>query len=147
TSAAARTYESGGFFDLALDLYWKHGQHLAAGNLLRRMGELERAQGEYRLAAKKMISTGRGYDDAGEMLLTDAQWPELALEYFETGWKERPDPSCVSCAVRLVQLYTRQEVPRKVEKLLGEGEEYFNLRGADKEAALFFTEIAKAADT
>jgi tetratricopeptide (TPR) repeat protein len=143
--AAARAYAAGGLFDEALKLYWKHGQHEMAGDLLRQMGDLDRAQVEYRRAAEKMVAQGRGYDEAGEMLLTRARCPELALDYFKTGWQKRPYHGCVTCAVRLAELYAQEESPGKIEWLLAEAEPYFREQGSDSEAALFFNEVARAA--
>jgi tetratricopeptide (TPR) repeat protein len=142
--AAAREYEAGGDIDRALRLYRQVGAHDLAGDLLRKAGEEELAVAEYVLAAAK-IAWNDGQYKAGEFLLNRARRPDLALEYYQEGWKRRPNGSPVPCAVRLTQIHTQQEAVGRVLELVGEAEQYLRPEGNDAPAAEFFNEVARLA--
>jgi len=146
TQAAAREFELAGEIDRALDLYQKGGEHALAGDLLRRAGEDELALDEYRLAAHKLTAAGHGHYQAGELMLTHAQRPDLAQEYYQAGWEgRRRADSPMPCAVRLAQLLGRQQAMEKLLGLVTEAETFLADQGSDNEAAEFFNEIAHLA--
>ena len=59
-AAAALAFEAAGEFDRAIGLYRTLGDHVAAGDLLRRIGEEDAALEEYRLAARLLVLTEGG---------------------------------------------------------------------------------------
>ncbi len=146
--AAAREYEAAGDFDRALKLYRQCGEHALAGDLLRRAGEEELAVAEYQLAAAKLVSDNPagGLHQAGELLLTRARRPDLAIPYFEKGWQQRPRGTPLPCAVRLVQLHTQNEEVEKLRVVVTEAQEYLEPPGNDGPASEFFNEVARLAD-
>ncbi len=144
--AAAREYEAAGDVDRALRLYRQRGEHVLAGDLLRRAGEEEQAVAEYQLAAALLAKTDQGQYQAGELLLSRAGRPDLALPYYQEGWKRRPGGSPVPCALRLAQLHTQREEPDRLLDLLGETEVYLRPPGNDAPAGEFFNEVARLAD-
>jgi tetratricopeptide (TPR) repeat protein len=145
TLAAAREYEAAGEVDRALQLYRQRGEHELAGDLLRRAGEEEAAVAEYRLAADRLVATGRGHFQAGEMLLNRARRPDLAREYFQAGWEQRPDGAAVPCAIRLARLHARDGAPDQLLALAAEAEQFFGPAGNDGPAAEFYKELARLA--
>ena len=145
THAAAREFEAAGELDRALALYRKSGEHALAGDLLRHAGEEELAIAEYRLAAAKLAQSGQAFYEAGELLLTRAGRPDLAQEYYQTGWKRRPIGSPVPCALRLAEHHCQQAERDKLLALVTEAEAYFAQEAVDSEVAYFFNEIAQLA--
>jgi tetratricopeptide (TPR) repeat protein len=99
--AAAREWEAAGEIDRALRLYVKIGDHALAGDLLRRAGEEDRAVVEYQLAAAQLVESGPRYYEAGQLLENRALRPDLALAYYDRGWRARPTGSPLPCALRL----------------------------------------------
>jgi hypothetical protein len=146
SQAAAQEFEAAGEIDRALKLYRQLGKHALAGDLLRRAGEEELAVAEYRLAAARLVESGQGHYQAGELLLVRARRPDLAREYYETGWQARPAGSPVPCAIRLAQLHAQRESAPDLLTLLGEGEDFLAPPGNDTPAAEFFNEIARLAN-
>jgi tetratricopeptide (TPR) repeat protein len=144
--AAARAYEAGGMIDEALEIYRTRGDHELAGDLLCRAGEEDQAVQEYKLAAEKVVSSGQGYYKAGELMLTKARRPDLAVPYYREGWKIRPAQGPVACAIRLAQLHAQSRSHEELLGLIGEAGEYFRPAGRDTEAAEFFNEIARLAE-
>src|SRR5207302_731025 len=143
--AAARAYEAAGDVDRALRYYRKCGEHALAGDLLKRVGEDDLAAVEYQLAAARLVETGAGHYQAGEQLLQRAGCPDLALPYYEEGWKRRPGGSPVPCALRLAQLHTQQEQVERLLALVAEAEKYLGPEGNDAPAGEFFNEVARLA--
>jgi hypothetical protein len=143
--AAAREFEAAGEMEQALALYRKAGLHTLAGDLLRRAGEQELAVGEYRLAASQLAQSAARFYQAGELLLTRAERPDLAREYYVMGWQQRPSSSDLGCAIRLAQLQCQEAKPDDLLALLTEVEAYLAKCTNDAEAARFFNEIAQLA--
>jgi hypothetical protein len=143
--AAAREFDAAGEIDRALALYRKHGDHAAAGDLLRRAGEDERALEEYRLAALKLAGNGQDYE-AGELLLARAQRPDLAAVFYQGGWDHRPYGAPISCAIRLAQHHGQAEARPELVALVTEVEGYLGTQGSDTEVSEFFSEVARLAN-
>jgi tetratricopeptide (TPR) repeat protein len=144
--AAAGQYTKAGRIDKALAIYRQRGEHELAGDLLRQAGEEEQAIEEYRLAAQQLVAQGDGYLKAGEMLLNRAKLPDLALEYFQAGWRRQQSPNAVRCAIRLAQLYTDREQVDALLQLVGEAERHLRPAGNDAPASDFFNEVAQLGD-
>jgi tetratricopeptide (TPR) repeat protein len=150
TLAAAQAFEAAGEIDRALQLYRGRGDHILAGDLLRRAGEEEAALAEYQLAAQKLVESHQDYHSAGELLLTRAGRLDLALPYFRAGWDRRSGatlmPGVVPCAMRLAHLFADEESPTQFMKLVAEAEEFFGFPGRDTEAGQFFNHIARLSE-
>jgi len=143
--AAAREFEAAGDIDRALDLYRQRGDHIRAGDLLRRAGEDDLALVEYLRAADELVRT-QGMCQAGELLLTKAERPDLAREYFEAGWRRRPEGSPVPCATRLAQMHAEDGDGAALLALSDEADGYFAPLGNDSLAAGFYNHLAQLAE-
>jgi hypothetical protein len=144
--AAAREFEAAGEIDRALELYRQRGEHELAGDLLRRVGEEDRAIAEYQLAAAKLLAAGQGPYRAAEMLLSRARRPDLALPLYRAGWAERPAANCTACALRLAQSFAREGAVEPLLQLVTEGEQFLGGPGNEGPAAEFFNEVARVAN-
>ncbi|HEV3449124.1 MAG TPA: hypothetical protein VG099_31095 [Gemmataceae bacterium] len=145
TLAAAREYEAAGAFDEALSLYRRRGEHVEAAELLRRMGEEDLASAEFQVAATKLAQSGHGDFQAGELLSTRAQRPDLALPYYLAGWRRRLQENSVLCAIRLIEFYADRGETEKVLEVMREGEAFLLPPGNDSAAADFFHELSLVA--
>jgi hypothetical protein len=122
---AACAFESAGEFDLALSLYRGLYDHVAAGDLLRRIGEEDEAVAEYVLAADRLAQDPGGLLAAGELLLDKAGRSELARPRFADGWARRPGLNAVSCALRLATLDTAAGDTPALTRLADEADDLF----------------------
>ncbi len=143
--AAAREWEAAGEIDRALALYLKRGEHALAGDLLRRAGEEERAVAEYSRAAAKLAESGQHYYEAGQLLETRGQRPDLALPYYRRGWEARPHDNAVACALRLASHHAAAGEGPPLVALTGEADELLTAWDIDS-AALFYNALARHAD-
>ena len=141
---AAKEWEAAGEIERALHLYRTMGDHGEAGDLLRRIGEEDRAVQEYQIAAAKLLEAGPKHYEAGELLRVRGQRPDLALEYYDQGWQQRPDGNALSCLTRLVQHHAEASEAEPFLAVLTEAEAFLVERDAES-AATFFTEIARLA--
>ena len=141
--AAAREYELAGEMDQALALYRHKQNHVAAGDLLRRMDQEELAIAEYRQAADLLVQSGHGHHQAGTLMLLKAQRPDLAMAYFKAGWDFRPMSSASECAWRLAQLFADASDKSSLLALVGEAEDFYQRTGQEAAAGEFFNEIAR----
>jgi tetratricopeptide (TPR) repeat protein len=141
--AAAREWEAAGEIDRALLLHRRNSDHIGAADLLRRVGEEELALAEYQLAAQKCAETN-GYYEAGMILVSRALRPDLALPYFEAGWKARPQGRFVACAVRLAEHHNERDTPPLI-RLLDEADPAL-ADWTPEGAATFYNRIAQLAD-
>lgn len=146
TQAAARAFEAAGELDRALALYRERGDHVEAGDLLRRMGDEEAALAEYRAAADQLARGRSQYLAAGELVLSKVGRIDLALAYFQAGWDERPRAGAVACALRMARLHAEREAAGDLLTLLAEGEQHYAGAGDAKEAGQFFNALAEVAD-
>jgi hypothetical protein len=144
--AAARSFEAAGEIDQALALYRQRQHHVHAADLLRRIGEEEAALMEYRLAAEKLVLSTQGYLAAGELMLTKAQRPDLALEYFKLGWASRRGANATACGLHIAELYADTGRGDQLLVLMSEAEECLAPWGNDVEASRFFNTVARLAD-
>jgi tetratricopeptide (TPR) repeat protein len=145
-ACAAREWDAAGEHDRAVALYRQLGDHIKAGDILRKIGEEDRAVAEYQIAAARILEQGGGHYDAGELLRVRGQRADLALSYFEQGWEQRPGSGALSCATRLVQHHAEAGTTDAFSKVLSEAETF--LTQSDVEStATFFNEIARLART
>lgn len=142
---AAREFEAAGEFDRALELYARRGDHLAAGDLLRRIGETDRAVAAYIKAAELEAARGR-HAAAARLLLTRARRPDLAEPFLVAGWERRPGAEAVGCLHELQELYVQQRDRARFLRLLGQAEEYFAAPGEDHAVGKFASGLAVLAD-
>jgi tetratricopeptide (TPR) repeat protein len=143
--AAARAYEAAGDFDKALQLYRQMGDHVAAGDLLRRIGEDDAALAEYGSAARKLAEKS-DWLGAGELLFDKAGRPDLAETYWQDGWARRPVQNAVPCGLRLAKLFQAQGAPVRLLDLVRESRSCFDPPGNDTAALDFYENIAKLSD-
>jgi tetratricopeptide (TPR) repeat protein len=144
--AAARAFEAAGEVDRALQLYRQRGDHVLAGDLLRRLGEEDQAVLEYQRAAVKLAAARGGDLAAGELLLKRANRPDLAVPYFQAGWGKRPEGSALACGLHLARLYAAETPPDRLRGLLAEAGDFFGAPGQDGAAGQFCNEIARLAE-
>lgn len=143
--AAARAFEAGGELDRALQLFREVGDHEAAGDLLRRLGEEEAALAEYQRAAEHLGRTSGGYLAAGDMLLNKAGCAELAEAFFRRGWDLRPQDNALMCGLRLANLHAERGDTTGLFALVDEADEFLEPAGHDREAGIFYNDLAKLA--
>lgn len=143
--SAAREYEAAGEFDKALELHRQRGDHLRAAELLRRIGEEDKAIAEYQLAARQLIHSGQGYYQAGELMLNKAGRTDLALSFYEDGWAARPVGSYLLCAQRVAELHLQEGGTGRIDLLMDEAEDFFAPAGNAEPAAGFFNHMARLA--
>jgi tetratricopeptide (TPR) repeat protein len=144
--AAAREYEASGNFDVALDLYRQTGQHGEAGDLLRRIGEEPQAIAEYQQGAEKLTRPPGSYLQAGDFLLNRAQLPELALNYFESGWRKRPETNALPCALRMLGIYAQQKSAKPLLDLIAQADDHLRQTIPSDPAVEFYNEVARLAE-
>jgi tetratricopeptide (TPR) repeat protein len=144
--AAARAFEAAGEVDRALQLYRQRGDHVLAGDLLRRLGDEDLAVVEYQRAAAKLAEARSGDLAAGELLVRRAGRPDLAVPYFQAGWDKRPDGSALPCGLHLARLYAAETPPARLRGLLAEADDFLGAPGQDGAAGQFCNEIARLAE-
>jgi tetratricopeptide (TPR) repeat protein len=144
--AAAREFEAAGELDEALRLYRQRREHVGAGDLLRRLGEDDLAVAEYKRAADLLVANGQGHCQAGELILTKAERPDLAAEYFTAGWGARPAGSAVPCARHLAKLHAQNADNASLLRLTEEAQDYFQAPGNEVLAGEFCNEVARLAE-
>ncbi|WZO96104.1 tetratricopeptide repeat protein [Isosphaeraceae bacterium EP7] len=143
---AALAFAAAGEADRALDLYREVGDHEAAGDLLRGLGEEELAVAEYLVAANRMTSSGGGHLAAGNLLLEKAGRPDLAQRHYEQGWGRRPAANAVACAVKIASLLaSRADVP-SLRLLVDEADVHFSTSHGTAEPGRFYNEVATLGD-
>jgi tetratricopeptide (TPR) repeat protein len=143
-TAAARAFEAAGEIDRALQLYRQRGEHVAAGDLLRRAGEEELALEEYRVAAAHLAAADN-HLAAGDLLRDRGRRPDLALEFFAAGWARRPAASALGCLLRLMEVHADDPQPRKLLALADEADAFFAPPGNDAAAGTFYNALAGCA--
>jgi tetratricopeptide (TPR) repeat protein len=142
--AAARELEAAGDLERALELYRQTGQHVEAGDLLRRTGEDEAALQEYLLAVQRLIPSD--FAGAGDLLLEHAHRRDLALDYYRRGWAQRPSPNAFPCLTRLLRWHIDAAEPGPLLELVTQADAVFAQPGNDPQAAAFYNHLALHAD-
>ncbi len=138
-AAAAKAFEAAGAADRAIELYRQLGQHTAAGDLLRRIGEEDAAVAEYLVAADRAAAaTPPDYHAAGTILKVHARRPELAIEHFRKGWGGAPASNATLCAVELALIHGELGEIAPIRGLLDEADAFFRSIGSNRDAETFY---------
>jgi tetratricopeptide (TPR) repeat protein len=147
-AAAAQAFEAAGEVDQAIALYRQIGQHQLAGDLLRRIGEEDAALAEYhRAVAVFTAAVPPNYLAAGCLLAGKARRTDLAIQQFQKGWDQRPDPNALPCAVELLQLLAHRGAIGPIRELLDQGDAFYTAQGRDEDAARFYNVLRELAGT
>lgn len=139
--AAAREWEATGEVDRAVGILVNLGDHLEAAELLRRVGDQDRALKHYQLAAGQHLAVGR-YFQAGELLRGRAERFDLALVCYEQGWAARPGAGALPCGLYLARHFTEQADIVALNRMLTEAETILETWDAEA-ASRFFHEIVR----
>jgi tetratricopeptide (TPR) repeat protein len=145
-AAAANAFEAAGEFDRALALYRELEDFERAGDLLTRLGEPEEALEAYLLAADRIVESEHDYLKAGELLRSRADRPDLASRFFTDGWKARPAPNAVSCAIELARSLADLGEVSPLRSLVAEADDLLGPPGSEADASRFYNELALLAD-
>jgi tetratricopeptide (TPR) repeat protein len=140
--AAATAFDRAGDYDEAVRLYDRLDRWEAAGELLRRIGDDERALTYFTKAADALAAAGH-WLSAGDLLRTKASRDDVAVGYYRRGWEaDRAD--AVVCGNRLADRHLLASEWDAAEDLFDEAETRFAPpRAAD--AGRFFNTARKAA--
>ena len=79
-------------------------------------------------------------------MLAKAQRPDLAMAYFQSGWRLRSGANATACGLRIAELYTQEGQGDRLLSLLAEAEDYLLAYGNDVEASRFFNTLVCLAD-
>jgi tetratricopeptide (TPR) repeat protein len=158
--AAARAFAAAGEFDRAVQLYRQRGEHVLAGDLLRKLGEEQQAVEEYQRAVDQLYQAEH-YHAAGELVLAklcgtalqsrpdgsgEPSYREQALACFRMGWQKRPRGSPLPCLHRLFELLAEQRPPGDLLGLVDEAAEYLQRQGSESDCSSFFNEVVRIAN-
>ena len=145
TAAAAQAFEAAGAVDRAVTLYRQLGRHEAAGDLLRRVGEEERALVEYAAAAAVFVG-GSPPDHlaAGRLWLEKARRPDQAIALFQAGWSRRPEGNAALCGLELVRFYAQRGAIEPIRALLDQVDAHFETFGKAFDG-FFYNEVVRMA--
>ena len=142
--SAARSFEAAGDIDEAVGIYRKIGQHVPAGDLLRKSGDEPAAMDEYRTAGRLLAERGE-YKSAGELLMAKADEPTEALKFFQQGWRARPHPNSVPCAVHMAVIHADHAESDKLLELSDEADRFFAPPGNEPAAGQYYNMLATLA--
>ncbi len=139
--AAAQEWEAAGEIDKAVELLFRLDDHLAAAELLQKVGETDRALSLYRIAAGNLIDQ-RKYFEAGELLRTKAQREDLALDVFHDGWRTRPLAQANPCGLALASHYSQEPNVARFRELVRDAQTC-QADWAAEATVHFFNQIAR----
>ena len=139
--SAARAYEAAGDVDEAIRLYRKIGQHVPAGDLLKRVGDDEAALKEYRTGARQFAARGE-YAAAGELMMAKTGESEEALAFLGEGWRARPHPNAVPCALHIAVIHADNSDVEELLALTNEADRFFAPPGQEAQAGQYYNMLA-----
>lgn len=142
--SAARAYEAAGDVDEAVRLYRKIGQHVPAGDLLRRAGDDEAALLEYRAGARQLAARGE-FASAGELMMAKTGEREEALAFLDEGWRARPHPNAVPCALHIAVIHADNRDVERLTRLTDEVDRFFAAPGREEQAGKYYNMLATLA--
>ena len=143
---AAKAFESAGDLERAVALYRKAGEHESAGDLLRRLGDEQGARDEYRIAAEHLVRKSQDYLGAGKLMQGKGFDAKAALEYYATGWSQRPAGNAVACAQATILLQLDEGATALPRNLLDEVDLHLEPAGQIQQAESYYTFLRKLAD-
>lgn len=115
---AAREWEVAGEIEKAIAILVDRLQAFgAAGDLLRRVGQEERAIRCYTRAADHLRAAGKHFD-AGELYRTRAGRIDLALPCYLEGWEKRPAVPAPACGMFLAEHYASNGDPLRFRQIV-----------------------------
>jgi tetratricopeptide (TPR) repeat protein len=117
-TGAAAAFELAGDFDEAVRLYDKAGEDLKAAELLRRIGDEERAKAFFLAAADKMANRHE-YLQAGDLIRAKLGRIDLAIAQYRMGWRD-DRPGSVTCGERLFDHFCSREDQTDCDRLMDE---------------------------
>jgi tetratricopeptide (TPR) repeat protein len=123
--AAAGQWQAAGEIDKAVEIYVQMGADLKAADALSQVGDTSRALVYYRRAAQKLTDQNK-YVEAGNLLLTEAQRPDLALVVFHDGWKTRPQGSALPCGLALANHFAQEANSKQFLNVLADSQSCFS---------------------
>ena len=124
--AAALQWQAAGEIDKAVEILVQLGADLEAAEILRKVGEPQQALVHYRRAAQKLTAQKK-YFEAGELFLTRAQRPDLALTVFHDGWQSRPSASALPCGLALARHFADEPNPPRFVQILADAEKCLSI--------------------
>ena len=122
-TAAADAFDRAGDHDEALRLYAHMNLFEQAGDLLKKLGDLERAIPYYISAAERLAAQGL-WLAAGDLMYNKAGDIDHANRYYSSGWKQE----ITECGQRLLDSYLAAGDVRAFAHLLDEAETAFHAR-------------------
>ncbi|MCE9561662.1 MAG: tetratricopeptide repeat protein [Planctomycetes bacterium] len=127
--AAANAFERAGDHDEALRLFEKYEHFEKAAELLRRIGDEDRAVAYYVRAADLLAKRGFLLG-AGDLIRMKAGRRDLAIGYYERGWNGI-SAEVLSCGERLLDEHLIAEDMPRVQELLTDAEARLADRASD----------------
>ncbi len=116
--AAAKAFERAGEYDEAVRLYERRENYEAAAELLRRIGDEDRAIEYFELAANRLRDRGQ-WLEAGDLVRKKLGRREAATALYREGWK-RGGTNHLACGERLIDEVLVAESWAAFEELLAE---------------------------
>jgi tetratricopeptide (TPR) repeat protein len=141
--AAAQSFERAGNIEESLRLYEKMERYEEAAEMLRRMGNDERAEQLYIRAAHAHANRNH-WVAAGDLVRTKIGRHDLAEEFYRSGWKFM-GAEVVPCGQRLLDQSLASQEWTKAEELFAEAEERFSAR--TQESNSFFNYALRLKET
>jgi len=140
--AAANAFERAGDHDEALRLFEKYEHFEKAAELLRRIGDEDRAVAYYLRAADVLAKRGFLLG-AGDLIRTKAGRRDLAIGYYERGWNGISAENLI-CGERLLDEHLLAEDMPRVQGLFSDAEAKLADRASD--AGHFFNYARNVGD-
>ncbi len=119
--AAASAFERAGIHDEALRLFEKLALYEEAGDLLRRLGDEDRAVAFYLRAANR-LRNDRKFLAAGDLALSKAYHRDVAADLYRLGWQHSGSAESITCATRLLDGYAATNDRSAFDHFLNEAE-------------------------
>jgi hypothetical protein len=145
--AAARAFEAAGQADRAIALYRELGQHEAAGDLLRRIGDAG-ALTEYMNAVNSALEAEPpDCYEVGRLWYDKVGGVEPAIAAFRMGWDRRPAANATACAQELIAIHAGRGELAPLRDLLDEADSFFKSVGSARDAQAFYVRMVAATAT
>ena len=142
-AAAAQAFEAAGQVDRAIELYRQLGQHEAAGDLLRRIGDEAGAVAEYLSAVDRAMDVrAAGLVRGGPHPSYKVGLLEPAIDAFGRGWDRRPAANATACALELAVIHAGRGEIEPLRDLLDEADAFFRSVGSARDAEAFYNRMA-----